>query len=129
MNITTTNAEYTSYPNNEWIVDFVSEDNSDPRDELNTIIQAVKFALETERYKFPIMGGNYGTTFEDLIGTDYSFIKSEISRRIRDALSIDDRIIGIDEFKFTKSDDSDMLVECNIRTILGNFTFSTTIKS
>lgn len=127
MEITTKNAEYSSYPNNEWIVDFVSEDNTDPMDNLKTITQAVKFALETERYKYPIMGSNYGTTFSDLVGTDYSYIKSEISRRIRDALSIDDRITSIDDFKFTRQDDSGILVEFKITTILGDISFSTTI--
>lgn len=129
MDIKTTYAEYTSYPNNEWIVDFESEDNAEPRDELQTIIQAIKFALETERYKYPIMGSNYGVTFDDLIGTDYSFIKSEISRRIRDALTIDDRIISLDNFKFTKSNGSDMLVSFNVKTIIGEATFSMTISA
>lgn len=129
MDIKTTYAEYTSYPNNEWIVDFDSEDNSDPRDELQTIIQAIKFSLETERYKYPIMGSNYGVTFDDLIGTDYSYIKSEVARRIRDALSIDDRIITIDNFNFTKTNGSDMMVTFNVRTIVGDASFTTTISA
>lgn len=129
MDITTRYAEYTVYPNNEWIVDFESEDNSDPKDELQTIIQSVKFTLETERYKYPIMGSNYGVTFNDLIGSDYSFIKSEIVRRIRDALSIDDRIISIDNFEFTKSNGSDMIVTFNVNTIIGSASFTTTISA
>lgn len=129
MDIKTRYAEYTSYPNNEWIVDFESGDNSEPRDELQTIIQAIKFTIETERYKYPIMGGNYGVTFEDLIGTDYSFIKSEISRRIHDALSVDDRIISIENFKFTRTNDSDMLVSFNVNTIIGEASISTIISA
>lgn len=124
MDIKTRFAEYTSYPNNEWIVDFESEDNTEPKDELNTIIQAVRFALETERYKYPIMGSNYGTTFEDLIGSDYSYTKSEIARRIRDALSIDDRILSIDNFEFTQTNGSDMIVTFNITTIVGSTSFT-----
>lgn len=127
MDIKTRFAEYTSYPNNEWIVDFESEDNTEPKDELNTIIQAVRFALETERYKYPIMGANYGTTFEDLIGSDYSYTKSEIARRIRDALSIDDRILSIDNFEFTQTNGSDMIVTFNITTIVGSTSFTMTV--
>jgi hypothetical protein len=128
MDIKTRYAEYTSYPNNEWIVDFESEDNTDPKDELQTIIQAIKFALETERYKYPIMGSNYGATFDDLIGSDYSYIKSEIARRVRDALSTDDRIISIDNFNFTKTNGSDMIVSFNVKTIIGDASFSTSIS-
>jgi hypothetical protein len=126
MKISTSKVEYSSYPNYEWIIDFDSDDMKDPKSELKTIEQAVRFSLETERYKYPIMGYNFGVTFDDLIGTDYSYIKSEIARRIRDALSIDDRIVSVDNFEFEKSD-SDMLVKFNVTTILGDITVSTRV--
>jgi hypothetical protein len=126
MKIRTSKVEYSSYPNYEWIIDFDSDDMKDPKSELKTIEQAVRFSLETERYKYPIMGYNFGVTFDDLIGTDYSYIKSEIARRIRDALSIDDRIVSVDNFEFEKSD-SDMLVKFNVTTILGDITVSTRV--
>lgn len=129
MKINTSKVEYSSYPNYEWIIDFDSQDTKDPKSELKTIEQAIRFAIETERYKFPIMGHNYGIVFEDLIGSDYSYIKSEIARRIRDALSVDDRIVTIENFKFTKTSQSDMLVTFDVKTILGNIEFSTTIVS
>lgn len=127
MEIKTTKVEYSSYPNNEWLVDFDSESTLEPASTLQTIIQSIRFTLETERYKYPIMGANYGVVFEDLIGTDYSFIKSEIASRIRDALSVDDRIISVDDFNFTNSNGSDMLVTFSVLTILGTATVSTTI--
>jgi hypothetical protein len=127
MEIKTTKVEYSSYPNNEWLVDFDSESTLEPASTLQTIIQSIRFTLETERYKYPIMGANYGVVFEDLIGTDYSFIKSEIASRIRDALSVDDRIISVDDFNFTNPNGSDMLVTFSVLTILGTATVSTTI--
>lgn len=128
MKIETSKVEYSSYPNYEWVIDPDSETTLDPASTLQTIIQGIKFSLGTERYKYPIMGGNYGVTFEDLIGTDYSYIKSEIARRIRDALSIDDRIISIDNFEFTNTGNSDMLVTFNVHTILGDAGISATIS-
>jgi hypothetical protein len=128
MNITTSNAEFISYPSNEWIVEFDSGYNKDPESNLQSIAQDIRFALETERYRWPIMGANFGTSFQDLIGTDYNYIRSEIVRRINDALSIDDRILTIGEFEFQKLQDSGMLVKCTITTIMGDVTISTTIQ-
>jgi hypothetical protein len=128
MNITTSKVEYSSYPNNEWIVDFESGENGNKADSIQTIRQAVMFALNTERYKYPIMGANYGVTFEDLIGSDYSYVRSEIARRIRDALSIDDRIMSIDNFQFTTGNNSDMLVTFDVKTILGDIPYSMTVN-
>lgn len=128
MDITTSNAEFISYPSNEWIVEFDSGYNKDPESNLQSIAQDIRFALETERYKWPIMGANFGTSFQDLIGTDYNYIRSEIVRRINDALSIDDRILTIGEFEFQKLQDSGMLVKCTITTIMGDVTISTTIQ-
>lgn len=128
MNITTSKAEFISYPSNEWIVEFDSGYNKDPESNLQAVAQDIRFALETERYKWPIMGANFGTSFQDLIGTDYNYIRGEIVRRINDALSIDDRILTIGEFEFQKLQDSGMLVKCTITTIMGDVTISTTIQ-
>lgn len=127
MQINTSNVEYTSYPNNEWIVTFEDGGNVSPESNLQTIAQAVRFALETGRFKYPIMGSNFGVTFDDLIGTDYDYIRSEIARRITDALLVDDRIVDVNGFEYTKGDNSAMKVSCTVETILGNMQISTTI--
>lgn len=127
MQINTANVEYGSYPNNEWIVDFEDGGNDAPESNLETIVQAVRFALETGRFQYPIMGSNFGTVFDDLIGTDYDYTRSEISRRIMDALLIDDRIVDVRDFQYTVGDNSAMTVSCTVETILGNFNISTTI--
>lgn len=127
MQINTTNVEYGSYPNNEWIVDFEDGGNISPESNLETIVQAVRFALGTGRFKHPIMGANFGTIFDDLIGTDYDYIRSEISRRIMDALLIDDRILDVRDFQYTLGDNSAMTVSCTVETVLGNVNISTTI--
>lgn len=128
MDITTSKAEFTSYPSNEWIVEFDSGFNSDPQANIKSMAQDIRFALETERYKWPIMGGNFGVSLQDLIGTDYMYIRGEIVRRINDALSIDDRITSVGEFQFQTLDDSGMLVTFMVTTIFGDVTLSTTIQ-
>lgn len=127
MKINTTNVVYASYPNNEWIVSFDDGGNSGEGSNIKTIEQAIHFALETGRFKYPIMGSNYGITLDDLIGTDYSYIRSEVARRIRDALSTDDRIIDVGGFTYEEQGDS-LKVTCTVTTILGNVTVSTTLQ-
>lgn len=129
MNITTSKAEFSSYSTNEWIVDFDEGSLKDPSGDINSIIQDIRFTLGTERYKYPIMGSNFGVTFEDLIGTDYAYVRSEIMRRIQDALSIDDRIISVSDFEFTKDGSDGINVKCKVTTVLGNVEVSTSIIS
>lgn len=126
MNIKTSNVEYTSYPNNEWIVNFGDGGDTAPKSNLETIAQAVRFALETGRFKYPIMGSNFGTIFDDLIGADYDYIQSEIARRMTDALLVDDRIVDVANFRYTR-DGSNMAVTCTVQTILGNIEYTMTL--
>lgn len=128
MNIKTSRVEFASYSSNEWIVDFESGDNGQPKSILDAVAQDVRFALSTDRYKWPIMGSNFGVTFDDLIGTDYNYIRSEVVRRIRDALSIDDRILHVDDFQFTPLEDSGILISCVVQTTFGDVSVSTTIQ-
>jgi hypothetical protein len=128
MNIKTSRVEFASYSSNEWIVDFETGDNGQPKSNLDAVAQDIRFALETDRYKWPIMGSNFGASFDDLIGTDYNYIRSEVVRRIRDALSIDDRILQVDEFQFTPLDDSGILISCTVSTTFGNVSLSRTIQ-
>lgn len=127
MIINTENVEYGSYPNNEWIVKFDDGGNDAPADSLDTIAQAVRFALETDRFRYPIMGSNFGTIFDDLVGTDYEYIRSEISRRILDALLVDDRIVDVRDFVYNRNEGGSMTVSCTVETVLGSIQVSTTI--
>lgn len=128
MDIRTGKAEFVSYPSNEWIVEFDSGYNDEPESNLKAMSQDIRFALETERYKWPIMGPNFGVSLQDLVGTDYNYIRGEIVRRINDALSIDDRIVTIGSFEFQNIGDSGMLVSCTITTIFGDVQVSTSIQ-
>jgi hypothetical protein len=128
MDITTGKAEFVSYPSNEWIVEFETGFDNEPEANIQSVAQDIRFALETERYKWPIMGGNFGASLNDLVGSDYNYIRGEIVRRINDALSIDDRITDTGEFQFENNGDSSMIVTCKVNTIFGAVRISTTIQ-
>lgn len=62
--------------------------------------QAVFCILNTERYKYPVYGWNYGIELVDLYGQPADYVMSELKRRITEALTQDDRIHSVDAFEF-----------------------------
>ncbi len=69
-------------------------------DEADAMIQAVYLILSVERYQYPIYSWNYGVELSDLIGQPKDYVMSEAKRRITEALTQDDRIIGVDGWEF-----------------------------
>lgn len=74
---------------------------------LDEIKQAIYFILNSERYEYEIYSWNYGFEASDLIGiTDYNFIESELTSRIKEALMQDERILDVGAFEFEKNKNS-----------------------
>lgn len=71
-------------------------------DDLQAIIQAVYLILSTERYKHIIYSWDYGVELLDLIGKPMPFVMAELPRRIKEALTTDDRIEDVVDFVFEK---------------------------
>lgn len=89
-------------------------------DGMNAVKQAVQLILCTERFIYPIYSWNYGIEIESLTGKDIEFVIPEIKRRISEALTQDDRVTGVENFKFTKKDD-ELYVEFEVSSIFGSF--------
>lgn len=89
-------------------------------DDKNAIVQAIYLILSTERYESVIYNWYYGTEFDSLVGKDRDFVKSELKRRIAEALLEDDRILDVTDFDITFNKDIAnvvFLVETNIGDI------------
>lgn len=71
-------------------------------DDLEAIQQAIYLILNTERYAFPIYSWDYGVELIDLIGKPMPYVMSELPRRIKEALTQDDRIADVKDFTFEK---------------------------
>ena len=123
------NVSFTTYPIQEWILDETTGQLGEPSLEVQAIAQDVKFALSTERNKYPIMGNNFGVEFLDLIGKDRAYVQAQLKKRINDALSIDDRIIAIGSFKFEAKDSDSISVSFVVETVLGKVGFTTEVIS
>lgn len=91
-------------------------------DNINAVKQACFCILATEQEIHKIYDSNYGLQTFDLIGKDYSYIASELKRRIREALIQDDRINDVRDFiiERVKKDGIHLsfVVECNYGDIL-----------
>lgn len=88
-------------------------------DGIQAVEQAVYKILSTERYDYIIYSFNYGIQLKDLYGMPYDFCCAELERRIREALTWDDRIEDVDEFSFEKVYDS-IHVMFTVHSIFGN---------
>ena len=89
-------------------------------DDKDAIIQAIYLILSTERYESVIYNWYYGTEFDSLVGKDRDFVKSELKRRIVEAILEDDRILDVTDFDISFNKDVAnvvFLVETNIGDI------------
>lgn len=87
-------------------------------DGLQAVAQAAACILQTERYDYCIYSWNYGIQLKDLYGKPISYVKSEVKRRIKEALIQDDRISDVDQFVF-KQDQNKLHVTFTIYTVYG----------
>lgn len=88
-------------------------------DGLDAVAQSVYCILGTERYEHLIYSWNHGTELADLAGKDMPYVKSELKRRVSEALTQDDRINSVDSFEFT-SEGRKLAVSFVIHTSMGD---------
>lgn len=88
-------------------------------DDLDAIEQTIYFILGTERYKFPIYSWNYGVELIDLFGKPMPYVKAELPERIKEALTMDERISDVTDFEF-KQNGKKLVVSFTVVTTAGN---------
>jgi hypothetical protein len=89
-------------------------------DNLEAVRQSVYKILNSERYAYLIYSWNYGIELMDLYGQPPMYVCPEISRRVKEALSQDDRITGIDNFEFDISKKGVVSVTFTVHTLFGD---------
>lgn len=115
-----TSLEYVSYPSKSWLINRQTMRVQCDTDKLPSVKQAVDIALNTDRFKWQVYTANMGTELETLVGEESSYIISEFPRMVEDALSVDDRIIEVSDFKYSINGDS-MLWTFVVKTVYGDF--------
>lgn len=87
-------------PSETFKVDFEKNRIKGVFNNIEALKQSIYKILMTKRYAYEIYDWNYGIEIEGLIGMPKEYIKTELERRIIDALSIDDRIEKVYDFEF-----------------------------
>lgn len=82
--------------------------------------QAIYKILNTERYQYVMYSWNYGIELLDLYGEPVSYVCPELERRIREALTWNDRIQTVDNFEFNISKKGEILVTFTAHTVFGD---------
>lgn len=94
---------------------------------LDAVRQAAYCILNTERYEHIIYRWNYGVELKDLCGQPIGLVKSKIKKRIKEALTQDDRIQGVDAFSFTQ-EGRKLHVQFMLHTSLGDIQAEKEVK-
>lgn len=106
-------------PSLTWYVDPHTRRIRGTADGLQAVTQAVEIMLTTERFYWQIYGPDFGMQWQDIIGQDPGYVSSELQRRILDAFSVDERILGIDNFSYTVKGDM-LTASMTVRTVFGD---------
>lgn len=89
-------------------------------DGLEAVRQAAYCILNTERYESILYSWNYGVELRDLFGKPMGYVKSEVKRRITEALTQDDRIQSVGAFSFVQ-EGRKLAVTFTVHTVRGDF--------
>lgn len=89
-------------------------------DELEAIKQAIFKILQTERFENVIYDDSYGVELVGLIGKPKEFVKSDIERIIKEALLVDERILGIENFNIVDETKDILKIEFKVNSIFGD---------
>lgn len=116
--ITITQENY-QQPSLTYKVDFKKKKIAGTTVELEAVKQTVFLVLSTER-DYSEIYQNYGIKTADLIGQDFAFTASELKKRIIETLLEDNRIMGVENFKFADSEDG-LLIEFDVVSIYGSY--------
>ena len=93
-------------------------------DELDAVNQFIRKTLVTPRFRCMIYDNQYGSELKQtVIASDVTaeFIETEVPRIVRDALSVDNRILDVYGFSFAFNDD-EARIKFSANTVFGETT-------
>lgn len=85
-------------------------------DDIEAIKQSIYHILRVERYAYDIYDDNYGVELEQYIGQDFEYLSATIQETLEEALTQDDRIIGVNVTNIEQLDSDSALVEFTVLT-------------
>ena len=88
-------------------------------DDLEAVKQAIYLILNIERYDYPIYSWDYGIELKDLFGKPIPYVMSELPDRVKEALTMDNRIMDVVDFEFERNKNK-LHTTFTVKTIYGN---------
>ena len=89
-------------------------------DDIDAVKQAVFCYLNIERFQWIIYSWQIGIETKHLYGEPIDWVCSEIERVVQEALSIDNRILEIDNFEF-EIEKRKIISKFTVKTVYGGF--------
>lgn len=81
--------------------------------------QSVFDMLKTQRFQNLIYSDDYGSQLEWYIGKDFELIEADAEREITDALSIDERVLGIENFAISRGKNDILNISFDLISVFG----------
>lgn len=91
-----------SQPSKTYYLDLDNKRVVDKIDGVESVEQAIKKIILTEKRAYLIYDWFYGIGIQKYIGKDYYYIAADIQNTIKEALKIDDRILTINSVELKK---------------------------
>ncbi|QTH44970.1 DUF2634 domain-containing protein [Cohnella sp. LGH] len=104
--IADTAVQEVTQPSRTYKLDFARGRVAGKTDGLEAVKQAVVKILQSDRFFHEIYSFDYGHELGAVIGGAPAFVRSEVSRRIQEALLQDDRIVAVQNMQVTIEGDS-----------------------
>lgn len=112
--------------NRAFEIDFENKKTGGIIEGKQALMQSVRIALITQRYRYPVFSHAYGTDLEKAFEDGYVMAMGKVKNAIYDSLICDDRILGVDSFEFERQG-TRMIVKFNIKTVYGDYEYETEV--
>lgn len=110
---------FENYPSLTFYADPITRRITGMADGYKAVKQTVEIILNVERFRWQIYSPYFGMQWQRLIGSNPGYVASELQRRMLDAFSVDNRITGISDFKYTVDGDK-FTATLTVNTVYGD---------
>ena len=97
-------------------------------DDSEAVMQFIKKVLDTSKYAYEIYDWYYGNELNLLTGQSYDYVVARVPKIIEEALCCDDRVVGVRDFKFTRTGLDSCAVSFYADTIYGSTQVETEVQ-
>ena len=117
-NVDLESLEFEEAATNTFIVNIDADQIAGTAGGLEAMRQAVNIILNTKRYNWQIYSSDFGIEYDDLIGEDPDYIRTVFPTRVREAFSVDNRILSARNFVF-KFEGDKVTITFDVITVYG----------